>query len=115
MTVVVESKRVKVTQSLRDFVHKHADKIVKKLGNNVIKMSVHLETISKKHNDPSANIVTYLIAMPGRKVIMVRKTAVDMYEAIAQATKEAFRHVRKARDRRLDIQHGKAIRGSVAM
>lgn len=106
MTLIVESKRLKVTQALRDFVEKQAQKLTKLGERSVTKVAVYLETVTKKSNDPSANVVTYALSLPGKKVVVVKKHAVDMYEAIVAASNEALRRVRKIKEKRLDKQRG---------
>lgn len=106
MTVVVESKRLKVTNSLRDFALAQTDKLLKFGDKSVTKISVFLETVGKKKNDPTANIVTYALVIPGKKILVVKKKAVDMYEAIVSASHEALRRLRKIREKRQDKQRG---------
>jgi ribosomal subunit interface protein len=99
MTVIVESKRLKVTQALRTFIEGQARKITK-LGERVSRIRVHLETIGKKSNDPLANSVTYHLEIPGKDIV-VRRRAVDMYEAVVDATRSAIRHLRKLKEKRV--------------
>lgn len=107
MTVIVESKRLKVTQALRQFVLQQTSKLSKLSTRGATSIRVYLENIAKKNNDPSANIVTYAIGLPGKKMVLVRKHAADMYEAITAASHEAFRQVRKLREKRLDMQRAR--------
>lgn len=107
MTVTVESKRLKLTKALQNFATRYAKKL-NKLGAKIIKTRVHLETITKKNNDPTSNIATYIISIPGKKVLVVRKKAVDLYQAIVDASHEAVRHLRKVREKRLDRQRAGA-------
>ncbi len=102
MTVIVESKQMKVTSGLRAHVETQARKLMK-LSKNVTAIRVHLETVRKKSNDTLANIVTYVVQLPGKDVV-VKKRAVDMYQAIIQATEGAARQVRKRYERRRDIR-----------
>ncbi len=107
MTVLVESKQVKVTQALRDFATHQMEKL-SKLGKRVQKISVFLETVGKKNNDPSANRVTVQVEVPGKNVI-VRKHAADMYEAIVEAAHGAVRRLRKQTERRITLRRTKSV------
>ena len=107
MTVLVESKQLKVTQALRDFATRQMEKMAK-LGKNVGKISVYLETVGKKSNDPSANRVTVQVEVPGKNVI-VRKHAADMYTAIADAAHGAVRRLRKQTERRMTLRRAKSV------
>ena len=93
MTVIVESKRMKVTSALRSFIEKQTRKLVK-LNKNATQVRVHLETIEKKSNDPLSNMVTFLIEIPGKNIV-ITKRAVNMYDAIVDATTGAVRQLRK--------------------
>ncbi len=99
MHVIVQSKTLPVTQALRAFVDHQASKL-EKLA-DITKLCVFLENVGKKSNDPQAATVQYLIEIPGRKAVVVRRRAVDMYEAIVDATERAMRQVSKVKERRL--------------
>ncbi len=100
MTVIVASKQMKVTAGLRQYVEDQAQKLLK-LGKRAAGVRVYLETVRKKSNDQMANVVTYCVELPGKNVV-VKKTAVDMYQAILQATASAARQVRKQYEKRRD-------------
>jgi len=102
MTVIVESKRMKVTKALRSFIEKQTRKIVK-LNKNAKNVRVHLETIEKKSNDPLSNVVTFLVEIPGRNIV-IKKHAVNMYDAIVAATESAARQLRKRYEKRKTVQ-----------
>lgn len=106
MTVIVESKRLKVTRALRNFVTEQAERLTK-LGADITQIRVYLETVRKKSNDPTANIATYVVSIPGKKAMVVKKKAVDMYQAISDGSKEALRRLRKVREKRMDLQRKK--------
>jgi ribosomal subunit interface protein len=105
MTVIVESKQLRITQALRDFIERQSLKI-SKLGRHVFRIRVHLETIGKKNNDPQANSVTYHVEVPGKDIVVQRR-AVDMYEAVVDATKAALRHLRKMKEKRVTVKRTK--------
>lgn len=102
MTVLVQSSSFKVTEAMRHFVEQQAAKVLK-LGKGVLQIQVYLDSISKKNNDPHANQVTYKVAIPGKDIV-VKKTAVDMYEAINGATESAARQLRKFYERRRTLK-----------
>lgn len=99
MTVIVESKKMKVTQAIRMFAEKQANKIAK-LGKDVFQVRIHLESVAKKKSDARSNLVTYCISIPGRDIV-VKKHAVDMYAAIVDATSGAVRKLRKVNEKRM--------------
>ncbi|MCB9801334.1 MAG: ribosome-associated translation inhibitor RaiA [Pseudomonadales bacterium] len=101
MTVIVESKRMKVTSALRSFIEKQTRKLVK-LNKNATQVRVHLETVEKKSNDPLSNMVTFLIEIPGKNIV-ITKRAVNMYDAIVDATSGAVRQLRKHYERKQTV------------
>lgn len=101
MTVIVESKRMKITQALRDFVEKQAQRI-SKLNKDTKNVRVHLETVAKKSNDPLSNLVTFLIEIPGKNVV-ITKRAVNMYDAVVDASRGAVRQLRKRYEKRQSL------------
>lgn len=102
MTVLVQSSSFKVTEALRQFVEAQAEKVLK-LGKGVVQIQVYLDSIAKKSNDPHANKVTYKVSIPGKDIV-VKKAAVDMYEAINGATDSAVRQLRKFYERRRTLR-----------
>lgn len=99
MTVIVESKKMKVTQAIRIFAEKQAEKL-KKLEKGVSQVRIYLESVAKKKSDVHSNIVTYYISIPGKNLV-VKKHAVDMYAAIVDATEGAVRKLRKVNEKRM--------------
>jgi len=100
MTVLVQAKSIPVTKALRAFVQQQAAKVAR-LTDRVSQITVYLEKTSKrKSNDPRATSVRYHIKLPGKDVV-VRRKAVDMYDAIVDATDRATRQVRKLKEKRL--------------
>lgn len=98
MTVLVEAKNIEVTSALRMHVERQAEKL-KKIGNRITDIRVFLETVPKKNNDPHSNKVTFKVSVPGRDVVVI-KQGVDMYEAVVEAARGAFRKVRKTTEKR---------------
>lgn len=98
MKVLVAAKKLEVTGAMRDFIQAHAEKL-SKLHKRITQVRVFIEKIPKKNNDPHANMVTFEIQTPGKNVI-VKKRAVDMYQAVVQATQAALRQLRKQYEKR---------------
>lgn len=98
MTVIVESKRMKVTSALREFVVRQTQKLAK-LHKKTTTVRVNLETVKKKSNDPLANSATFRVHIPGKSLVVTRK-AVTMYDAIVDAAKAATRQLRKHHEKR---------------
>ncbi len=94
MQIIVEGKNLTVTEALRLHTEKQAQKL-EKVGHTITAVRVYLETVAKKHNDPSANTATFHIEIPGKDVT-VSKKAIDMYEAIIAAAESAARQLNKA-------------------
>ena len=105
MTVIVESKKMKVTQAIRQFAEKQSLK-VSRLGKGVMDIKIHLERISKKKMDKNSNIVTYFISIPGKDIVVKSKSA-DMYNAIVEATSSAVRKLRKVNEKRKTIKRSR--------
>lgn len=99
MVVLVESKSMPVTTALREAAAKHAQRIFK-LSGRVLSVRVSMEAVTKKKNDGQAAVVQYLVQVPGR-VIVVRRKAKDIYQALSDAAHHAARQVKKMKERRL--------------
>lgn len=99
MTVIVESKKMKITQAIRLFAQNQAEKI-KKLEKGVSQVRIYLESVAKKKSDKTSNIVTYCVSIPGKDLV-VKKRAVDMYAAIVDATEGAVRKLRKVSEKKM--------------
>lgn len=104
MNVSVQSKTLEVTAALRQFCQKQAAK-VGRFSRKISSINIYLENISKKKNDPSGATVQYSVNLPG-KVLVVKRRAVNMYEAIVDATNGIMRQVREVKERRLDKNRG---------
>lgn len=101
MHVVVQSKTLDITDSLRDFVNRQAEKL-EKLGIHILHTHVYLETNSRKSNDPQSSSVKYHVSIPGMNDVVVRRKGVDMYDAIVDATRRVVRQIRKSKEKRID-------------
>jgi len=104
MTVIVESKKMKVTEAIRMFAQKQAQKLTK-ISAGVSEVRIYLESVTKKKSDERANMVTYCVSVPGKDIV-VKKHAVDMYAAIVDATKGAVRKLRKSHEKRTSLKRG---------
>lgn len=102
MTVIVESKKMKVTQAIRVFAEQQAEKL-KKLEKGVSQVRIYIEKVANKKSDTFSNLVTYHIAIPGKDII-VKKHATDMYAAIVDATEGAVRKLRKVSEKRMTMK-----------
>ncbi|MBP7768313.1 ribosome-associated translation inhibitor RaiA [Candidatus Woesebacteria bacterium] len=99
MQVIVEGKNLSITEALRQHATHQAEKLLK-IGHNITKVRVYLETVAKKNNDPKANSVTFHVEISGADVT-IEKHAVDMYQAIVDAAESAVRTVRKAAEKKI--------------
>lgn len=99
MNVIVQSKTMIVTQSLRDFAQKQAHKFAKS-GKNIEQIVVFLEIVKKKKNDVHAATAQFLISVPGKNIV-VRERAKDMYQAITSAADHALQQLNRAKKKQL--------------
>lgn len=102
MRILIASKTLKITQSLREFAREQALRL-NKLGQRVSKVQVFLEQrVAKSKRDRNA-LVKYVVSLPGKTLVTKRKAA-DMYEGIIDATDRAIRQTRKFKEKRLTKQ-----------
>lgn len=99
MNVIVQSKTLEITDALRAFCEKQASK-VSRFGRKISSITIHIENISRKKNDPTAASVQYSVDIPGR-VLVVKRTAVNLYDAVVDATNGIMRQVRKTKEKRI--------------
>jgi len=99
MNVIVQSKTMTVTQALRDFSAKQAKKFSRS-GRKIEQVVVFLEIVKKKKNDMQAATAQFLIAVPGKDIV-VRQRAKDMYQAITSAADRALQQLHKAKEKQL--------------
>jgi ribosomal subunit interface protein len=99
MNITVQSKTLEVTDALRAFCEKQAQKM-NRFGRRISSINIHIENIKRKKNDPSAASVQYSVKLPGN-VLVVKRTAVNMYEAVVDATNGIMRQVRKTKEKRI--------------
>ena len=104
MTVIVQSKTMPVTAALRAFVQQQVGKLTK-FSNRISNVRVYLEKIVDKRNDPHASVVKFEVFLPGTRMV-VRRHAVDMYEAVVDTTHSMMEQLRKWKGRRLQGRLG---------
>lgn len=100
MNVIVQSKTLEITDALRAFCEKQARK-VSRFSKKISSINIYIENISRKKNDPNAASVQYSVNVPG-KVVVVKKTSVNLYDAVVDATNSIMRQVRKSKEKRID-------------
>lgn len=108
MNVIVQSKTLAITDGLRQCIDRQARKL-NKLGVKVDKVRIFLENLAKKKNDTKSAKVTYAVALPGKKEVVVMRRAADMYVAIADATNSLIRQVREQKERRISIHRKRLV------
>jgi putative sigma-54 modulation protein len=99
MNVVVQSKTLEITDALRAFCHKQASK-VSRFGKKISSVSIYIENVKRKKNDPRSASVKYSVTIPGA-VLVVQRTATNMYEAVVDATNGITRQMRKTKEKRI--------------
>lgn len=107
MHVIVQSKTLPVTDSLRQFIERQARKL-ERLGIRISKTRIFLENIGKK-DDLSNATVKYAVSMPGKKRVVVTRCASDMYEAVVDATDRVMRQLRKVKEKRISRNRRRTI------
>lgn len=104
MNVSVQSKTLEITTALRKFCEGQAQKLGR-ISQKISSISIYVENIAKKKNDPTGASVQYSVNVPG-KVLVVKRKAADLYEAVVDATNGIMRQVRETKERRLDRKRG---------
>ncbi len=100
MNVSVQSKTLEITEALRSFCERQANK-VSRFSQKISSVNIYIENVAKKKNDPEAASVQYSVNLPGQ-VLVVKRRATDLYEAIVDATNGIMRQVRKEKEKRID-------------
>lgn len=99
MNILVHSKTLPVTQSIRDFVTQQVRKI-KKFSQPIQEISVYLDSVKSSHGLSQEAEVKVRIGLPG-KAIFARARAHDLYQAISEGVADAARAVRKRKEYRI--------------
>lgn len=100
MNVIVQSKTLPITDGMRQCIDRQTHKL-QKLGIRIDKVRIFLENLARKKNDTKSARVTYAVALPGKKEVVVMRHAADMYAAIVDATNSLIRQVREEKERRI--------------
>lgn len=100
MNVSVQSKTLEITEALRLFCEKQARKVAR-FSQKISSINIYVENIAKKKNDPASASVQYAVNVPGQ-VLVVKRRAADLYEAVVDATNGIMRQVRKEKEKRID-------------
>lgn len=106
MNVIVQSKSMKVTQSIQTLVQKSLVKLLAR-GYRISQIKVFIENVARKKNDGKACMAKIEVRLP-RQVLVVVGYAKTIYQAVLQASRSAIRAVRKAKERRLSFRKGAA-------
>jgi ribosome-associated translation inhibitor RaiA len=78
------------------------------LGIRISKTRVFLENIGKKDDMQNAT-VKYAINLPGKKSIIVKRCAADMYQAVIDATDRVSRQIRKVKEKRIALNRRRSM------
>jgi ribosomal subunit interface protein len=98
MDVIVQTKSLKVTRALREFIQRQSHKLEKLRDLNVSKITVYLEQDTRKSNKNKKVSVKYNIELPG-KDLWVEIDGYDFYDAIVDATNAALRKMRQKKEK----------------
>ncbi|HYD34661.1 MAG TPA: ribosome-associated translation inhibitor RaiA [Vitreimonas sp.] len=99
MKVLIQSKTLQVTEALRTFIERQAEKILRR-QQRVNTITVFLESVGRKKNDVQAAIARMKVAVPGKDIVVERR-ARDMYEAVVEVTARAKEGLSRLKERRL--------------
>ncbi len=106
MNVIVQSKTMVITEAMRSFALRQANKFLRR-GRKIVNITVFLELIKKKKNDTHAATAKFLIGIPGKNIV-VQERARDVYEAITQAARSSVRQLGKFKEKR--VRRGMKLR-----
>ena len=99
MNILVHSKTLPVTDSIRTFVGRQVRKVAK-LSGKVLAVNVFLDTVKTSRGLNQLAEAKIRVIVPGKNV-MVRSRAHDLYLAISQAMADAAQALRKRKERYL--------------
>lgn len=97
MNVIVQSKTTVVTEALRNFAEKQAQKFAKS-GRKIEQVVVFLENVKKKKNDIHGATAQFLIEVPGKNIV-VRERAKDLYQAMTSAADRTLQQLNKMKEK----------------
>ncbi len=102
MNVLVHAKNMKTTKALREFANEQLQK-VKRLGLPIQKIQVFIENVARKDSDPHRATVQVTADIQRRGRITVESKTHDMYKAVGEAAQSLMRHLRKEKEKRIDV------------
>lgn len=102
MDTLIQAKNMKPTQALRSFIHQQTSKL-QRLGVPIQRVRVFLENVARKNSDPNRASVQMEVVIPRKGIVAVKSTAHDIYLGITEATQSLMRHVRKEKEKRVDV------------
>ncbi len=102
--VIVQSKSLKVTRALHDFIQRQSNKLRKLKDLKISKVTVYLEQDTKKPSDTKKVSVKYSIEIPGRS-LWIEISGYDFYGAIVDATNAALRKMCQAKEKKTNYRH----------
>lgn len=106
---LIQAKNMKPTQALRAFVQEQTSKL-RRLGVPINRVRVFLENIARKGGDPHRASVQMEAVIPRKGVITVKSKTHDLYQGVVEATRSLMRHVRKEKEKRVDLSRQKQRR-----
>jgi ribosomal subunit interface protein len=113
MNILVHAKNLKPTEALRSFIHSQVEK-VKRLGLPIQRVQVFLENVTRKTNDPHRASVQLTTDIPGKGRVTVGSQTRDLYMAVGEATNSLMRHLRKEKEKRVDLRRRERRRDKLA-
>lgn len=102
MKTLIQAKNMKPTQALRGFIDEQVSKLVR-LGLPIQRVRVFLENISRKDSDPHRASVQMEVNIPKKGSVTVQSKTHDLYLGVVEATRSLIRHVRKEKEKRIDL------------
>jgi ribosomal subunit interface protein len=102
MKILIQSKTLAVTEAMRSFIERQTRRLFRK-SQRVGQVTIYLETLSKrKKHDVQSACAKFQVHLPGRDIVVERR-AVDLYQAIADASASAARRLRKFKEKRIGV------------
>lgn len=108
MKVLVEGKNLEITPAIRKFAEQQISRRLSKIPMVINQVRVYLENIARKDNDPNSAVAGLRIEIAG-KDINIKTQALDIYQAIKNASDVAARKLRKSKEKRL-TKRGESVK-----
>lgn len=102
MKTLIQAKNMKATPALRTFIENQINKL-RRFGLPIDRVRVFLENITRKSSDPHRASVQIDVDIPKKGHVTVQSRAHDLYLGIVEATNSLMRHVRKEKEKRVDV------------